>query len=137
MNRSLHRRRVRRVLLPLLLSILFVAATPLALSQSGPNPFDERRFLAATPTPTPDDLAREQPPPREPLPRSLKIAIAVALLTIALVVLVFSVRAWRVSNLFDREYRFPDAATIAVRLGAKRSGGCMATINFRDRAGPV
>jgi hypothetical protein len=138
MSRSPHRLKIRRALLALVLSILSVVITPLAVAQPAPNPFNDQRFLGtATPTPTPDDLTREQPAPKKPPPRGLKIAIVAALLAIALVVLAFSVRAWRVGNLFDREYRFPVATTIAVRLGARRCGGCMATIKFRDRAGPV
>jgi hypothetical protein len=138
MNQSPHHRRIHGALFALLLSTITVAVTPPAISQESPNPFDERQFLAtATPTPTPDDLVRERAAPEKPLPRGLKISIAAVLLVIALVVLAFSVRAWRVGNLFDREYRFPIATSIAARLGARRSGGCMATITFRDRAGPI
>jgi hypothetical protein len=48
--------------------------------------------------------------------------------------LAFSLRAWRSSNLFDRQYRFPAGKT-ALRLGANKSGGCMATIEFGRRVG--
>ena len=138
MSRATRHCRIQSALYALLLSILAVATTPLAISQPAPNPFDERRFLAtATPTPTPGELIRETPMPGKPMPRSLKVSIVFAVLVIVSVVLFFSVRAWRVGNLFDREYRFPFATSIATRLGARRSGGCMATITFRDRAGPV
>lgn len=138
MSRSRHRRRIHRALFALLLSILLAAAAPLAVSQPGPNPFNDQRFLVtATPTPTPSDLIREQPAPGKPWPRSVKITMVAALIVIALVILAFSVRAWRTGNLFDREYRFPAPTSIAARLGARRSGGCMATITFRNRDGPA
>jgi hypothetical protein len=53
---------------------------------------------------------------------------------VVLIVLLFSIRAWRAGNLFDREYRFPPVASAAIRLGGNRSGGHMATLNFRDPA---
>jgi hypothetical protein len=62
-----------------------------------------------------------------------KLGVAAVVMLVSLVVLFFSIRAWRAGNLFDREYRFPRVASVAIRLGGDRSGGCMATINFRDR----
>jgi hypothetical protein len=55
----------------------------------------------------------------------------------SVLLLVVSMRVWRSANLFDREYRFPPAANVALRLGANKSGGFMATITFGDRAEPM
>jgi hypothetical protein len=134
MRLSLHSLRFRAALFGLSLSILCGAFAPLATSQPAPNPFNDQRFLASpTPTPTASAVFQEQPAAKKPIPRSLKIAIVVALILIALVVLAFAVRAWHAGNLFDREYHFPAVTSVALRLGAKRSGGCMATLTFRNR----
>ena len=59
------------------------------------------------------------------------VGIVVALAVTALATgLCFAVRAWRFSNLFDRQYRFPTAPEVPLRLGASKSGGCMATLVF-------
>lgn len=138
MNRSEHHIRIRGAPIALVLSILTAVPAPLAFSQPGPNPFDDDRFLASqTPTPTASVLAPEQPPAKKPMPRTLKTSIVATLIVACLVVLAFAVRAWRTGNLFDREYRFPSVPSAAIRLGAKRSGGCMAAITFRDRAEPL
>lgn len=134
MNLSHYHLGIRGAFLALLLSILITVPAPVVNSQPAPNPFNEKRFLLSpTPTPASDSLILEQHPARKSIPRGLIIAIVIALIVIALVVLVFSVRAWRASNLFDREYHFPTVTSVATRLGAKRTGGCMATIQFRNR----
>ena len=138
MNRSQHHINIRGAFFSLLLSILAIVPAPLAMSQPGPNPFDDQRFLKRpTPTPTVSGLVQEQPAPKKAMPRSLKISIAAALVLTFLVMLAFAIRAWRAGNLFDREYRFPAATSVALRLGAKRSGGCMAAITFRNQAEPA
>jgi hypothetical protein len=68
----------------------------------------------------------------KPLPLSNKIAIVAGGLVVAAGAFVLSLRAWRASNLFDRQYRFPRVAAPALRLGGKRSGGCMAAISFEQ-----
>ena len=80
------------------------------------------------------ESANPPPPALKPMSRVLKIGIAAAVLVFSLVVLLFALRAWRASNLFDREYYFRRPNSVALRLGAKKSGGCMATISFHDRA---
>ena len=45
-------------------------------------------------------------------------------------------RAWRSSNVFDRQYRFPEGGEAALRFGATRSGGHMATIKFEPKQRP-
>jgi hypothetical protein len=73
----------------------------------------------------------------KPMSRALKAGIAVAVISLSLIGLLFALRAWRASNLFDREYYFRRPNSVVLRLGAKKSGGCMATISFRDRPGTI
>lgn len=92
-------------------------------------------------TETPSPASNENPflklmRPQRKIPLRWKIAIAFVTIAGGSASLWFAVRVWRKSNLFDREYHFPPVATAALRLGATRSGGRMATITFRDRAGP-
>jgi hypothetical protein len=44
--------------------------------------------------------------------------------------LALSLPRWRKWNLFDRQYRFRPAEDVPLRLGGKRSGGCMGRIDF-------
>lgn len=122
MNQMRHRTGRRAAMAALLLSILAVVPAPHGASQP--------------PEGTQPEAAEQQRAARKPIPRSWKIAIAATAMVASLVVLAFSARAWRAGNLFDREYRFPSVASVAIRLGATRSGGCMATITFRDRGDP-
>src|SRR3981081_2882622 len=83
--------------------------------------------LAQTETPTsevPSAFARAQRVPSKPIPLGWKITIVATGFAVAASALLFSVRAWRSSNLFDREYRFPAVTNVALRLGANKSGGC-------------
>jgi hypothetical protein len=59
------------------------------------------------------------------------IAGAAVLLFVSVILLVRSVRAWRSSNLFDRQYRFPAPGPAALRFGGNRCGGQLATLTFR------
>lgn len=72
-----------------------------------------------------------RPAPRKPIPLALKIAIVMSAAVASLALLAFAARRWRSWNLFDRQYRFPRAQNVALRLGATRSGGCMATLDLR------
>jgi|ERR1700682_1323537 len=110
----------------LLLSILFILFASTSLAQ--------------TETPPPEvasEFAPAQSVRSKPIPLPWKIAIVATGLVVAASALLVSVRAWRSSNLFDREYRFPSVTNVALRLGANKSGGGMATIDFGDRAGPI
>ena len=78
-------------------------------------------------------LAQSEVVQRRPVPLPWKIAIAVVVTVGAGFVLAFSMRAWRSSNLFDRQYRFPAVADVRFRLGGNKSGGCMAVIEFGPR----
>jgi hypothetical protein len=68
---------------------------------------------------------------RQPIPMRWKIAVIAAAAAVGLAVLAFAAPRWRSSNLFDRQYRFPRVENVALRFGATRSGGCMATIEYR------
>lgn len=116
------------------MSILLIAFSPVARSQG-------LSFSTATPTPASsategNPFAKLARPPRKPIPLRWKIAIVLVALLIASAALWVSLRAWRSSNLFDRQYRFPTVETVDLRLGANKSGGHMAAITFRSRAGP-
>jgi hypothetical protein len=91
----------------------------------------EAPTATATDTETlpPSAFARPQRP-QKPIPLGWKIAIVATALVVASALLTVAARAWRSSNLFDRQYRFPPVSEPALRLGAKKSGGCMATIHF-------
>jgi hypothetical protein len=73
-------------------------------------------------------------PSKKPTSLAVKVGIALALAAAAAGVLWISMRVWRAANLFDRQYQFPPAQTAALRLGANRSGGHLATIKFDDHA---
>src|ERR1700716_861924 len=108
------------------LSILFVFLASTSLAQT------------ETPTPeVPSEFARAQRAPSKPISLGWKITIVATGFAVAASALLFSVRAGRSSNLFDREYRFPPVKSAALRLGANKSGGSMATVDFSDRAGPI
>jgi hypothetical protein len=75
-------------------------------------------------------------PSKKPTPLVVKIGIVFALAAAAAGVLWISIRVWRAANLFDRQYQFLPPQTAALRLGANRSGGHLATIKFGDDAPP-
>jgi hypothetical protein len=107
----------------LFLSIVIFVAAPVATCQ--------------TQNPSPDSssaLAQGQRAHPKPIPVGWKIAIVAIVAMGGGFAVAFSLRAWRSSNLFDRQYRFPAGKTAALRLGANKSGGCMATIEFGRRA---
>jgi hypothetical protein len=129
---------INRLALAVWLSMLIIASSPIARSQTLSLP-------SATPSPSAVASARENPfdqfvkaqAQRKPIPTSWKIAAAMVVVAIASVVLWISVRVWRASNLFDRQYRFPAVQSAALRLGGTRSGGLVASTKFRNRAGPA
>lgn len=110
--------------------------TPLPAPSSANSLFKAQSFgplPPPTPTPTPRRISLEE---EEPIPTSWWVGgIAVAVL--ALIGILFAAsRAWRSSNVFDRQYRFPEGDEAALRFGGTRSGGHMATIQFgpKDRS---
>lgn len=103
--------------------------------------------LLGAPTVFPQNWSENPPPspstPPEGTPSALvrprlihkwslktKATIAGTILVIGLAALAFSVRRWTMWNLFDRQYRLPRVENGAVRLGGKKSGGCMGRIDF-------
>jgi hypothetical protein len=75
-------------------------------------------------------------PSKKPTLLAVKIGIAFALAAATGGVLWISMRVWRAANLFDRQYQFQPPQTAALRLGANRSGGHLATIKFADDTAP-
>jgi len=111
------------VRIALFFSILILAAAPAPFTQAQESNRD-----------TPSVVAQSEPA-QAPIPLGWKIAV-VAIVAIGTgFVLAFSLRAWRSSNLFDRQYRFPAIDAIAFRLGGNKSGGCMSIIEFGGRGG--
>lgn len=107
---------------------------PLA-SPSASEPIFKERAFGPKPPPT-------QAPVRpvtsadddKPIPVGWYIA-AGALASLATLLLLYgAARAWRSSNLFDQQYRFPQSTDAAVRFGAPKSGGHLASRQFGDSA---
>jgi hypothetical protein len=117
--------------------LLFTATAGPALAQlPAPSPtapiFEQKNFGPwGTPTPPPPTRLLEQAD-RKPIPREWIIGGAVAATVVALLLFWGASRAWRSSNLFDQQYRFPirGGAAVALRLGGKKSGGHMASISL-------
>jgi hypothetical protein len=88
--------------------------------------------LAQTPNDPASDSAEPMSPPNQTKPIALVWKIVIGGIVLAAVggASYVSLRAWRSSNLFDRQYRLPPAPPAALRLGAPKSGGWMATIRF-------
>ena len=124
--------------LVLFLSIFTLIATSTGFSQR--LTLDDGVHLTppptATPIGTPSAFVNPQPV-RQMLPVPVKLAILAGAFVIGAGALIFASRAWRSGNLFDRQYRFPPVANVALRLGANKSGGCMATIAFDDATDSV
>jgi len=119
---------------------IFISAfSPIAQSQDLGLP-SAPPSSSSSPSPSPpsgeNPFLKLMRPPRKPIPLRWKIVIVLTALAIGSGSLWCAVRVWRKWNLFDREYHFPRPTTAALRFGAVRSGGHMATITFRDRAGP-
>lgn len=108
--------------------------TPFPEPTSAASLFKDRHIGALQPpTPTPQNTRPVEEDEGEPIPAGWRIAgIAVGVLLLA-TLLYGAFRAWRASNLFDRQYRFPIRGEAAIRFGANRCGGHMATLNS-DRA---
>jgi hypothetical protein len=128
MNAFPDRIRHGTIRLVLFSSILILAVGPMIFSQTN----DHRDASRSTPSAAPNGLIETPSATSKPLSRASKLSVAAAAMIVVLIVLLFSIRAWRAGNLFDREYRFSPVASVAIRLGGNRSGGCMAILNFRD-----
>jgi hypothetical protein len=90
----------------------------------GGTPVFVRRYIP----PQPEAPARQSIPEREPIPQGWVYAGEAVGALLGAVVLFNAVRAWRASNVFERNYTFPSAEPAAVRFGGNRNGGHMAVI---------
>ena len=123
-------RRLGIVLAFLLCGSGLFAQSPLPEPSSAKPLFQEKPFgphPEATATPP---IKAIDPEDEKPIPRSWYLGGACAAAVAIAALLYGAARAWRSSNLFDRQYFFPVGAEASVRLGAVRCGGHMATINF-------
>lgn len=110
----------------LLLSILLAAG---ALLPIFPLPAAAQNDSSGQSQDTPE---RVQPiAERKPGLMRWKIVALAGAAVVSLTLLAFAAPRWRSWNLFDRQYRFPRVEAAALRLGGNRSGGCMATMEFR------
>lgn len=127
-------------LLPWLHLLLTVASLDAAAPTPFPPPssagqlFEERGFgPLPLPTQTPPPPKRFDSEEEKPIPREWIMA---GLATVALAVagiIYGSARAWRSSNIFDQQYRFPANEHPALRFGGPRGGGHMATIRLNAK----
>lgn len=131
------RRRALVLVLPLL-ALWLASALPLAAQLPPPTgatpefkekPFGPLPAPTQTPPPKPKDVE-----PSKPIPREWLIGGGIAWVLAIAGVLWGANKAWHSSNLFDRQYRFPEGGEAALRLGGKRSGGHMATVRFGEPA---
>lgn len=123
-----------------LLSVPFLLAATTAVCAQSPLPapssaeslFKERPFGPLPPptaSPSPKHFASED---EKPIPASWWIGGIAGVVVAAAGVLYGAARAWHSSNLFGRQYRFPEGGEAALRFGAMRSGGHMASIRFGE-----
>jgi hypothetical protein len=98
-------------------------SSPSGFAQGG-TPVFRRRYIP----PIPETPARQQVPEREPIPQGLIFAGEALVALVGAVILIAAIRAWRESNVFGRQYRFPLGEPAARRFGGTRSGGLMAVI---------
>lgn len=118
----------------IILALLFAITSATALAQSSAELMGQRR-LPPQPPARPEYHPTE--PPSEPIPEGWIIAGACLAAAAVVALLYRSVRVWRSSDIFDREYHFPRGESPAIRLGAKRNGGQMATIHFGEPPPPA
>ena len=129
-------KRVQRIVTFSCIVVVLGGLLPAALAQQpAPSPtppiFDPRPLGVlpkATPTPRRKAAVIED---ERPLPRGWKIAGGIAAVVAAAGLAYGGSRAWRSANIFDREYTFPVRREAAVRFGAEKCGGHMATVRFR------
>lgn len=116
---------LRHFLVIVTLSMLF-AFCPSSFAQDAASPPSPSSATAVPENP----FVQSAGPSKKPTSLKVKLGVAFALLTAAAGTLWISMRVWRAANLFDRQYHFPPPQTAALRLGANRSGGHLATIKF-------
>src|SRR3954447_20716451 len=112
-------------------NLLAASSTPFPPPQPAGPLFKNQPFgPLPPPTPTPEPKRLKTEEEEKPIPVEWKIAGLVALGLAVAAILYFSARAWYTSNIFDQQYRFPSDNEPALRFGATRSGGHMATIHI-------
>ena len=106
------------------------APSPMPAPTSAGGLFQDKPFgPLPPPTPTPPIQIREFEDPK-PIHFGWYVGGAVVTAATILLLLWGAARAWRSSNLFDRQYYFPTDPEPALRLNAVRCGGHMATIDL-------
>jgi hypothetical protein len=128
----------RAGLLPLLFLLLLgndlLAASPPSFPPPKPaGPLFKQRPFGPLPPPTQTPAPKHfDPDDDKPIPREWIIGGWVAAALLLAGILYGSARAWRSSNIFDQQYRFPTNDDPALRFGGPRCGGHMATIHGGD-----
>ena len=118
-----------------LIALLCATAAGAAPSLPPPSPsppvFEPRPF-GPLPAPTPPQPSVVRTLSPDPLPRKWVIGAGAVGALAGGALLFFGIRAWRMSRLFGRQYRFPVPKNVALRLGGERSGGWLATARFGE-----
>ncbi len=128
----------------LLLSLGANEAVAQIARPSASAPIFVPRPIGVIPSPTPTPPRKSSLEEDEkPIPRGWIIGGLVAAAMLIAALFYGASRAWRSSNLFDRQYHFPVKKEAALRFGGQKSGGHMATVKFgsvrsrRDAAPPA
>ncbi len=106
--------------------MFFSVSVPSSFAQGGTPVFKRRYIPPPGETPPSQNIIE-----RKPIPQGWITAGEVVLALIGAVMLIGAARAWRESNFFGRQYRFPLGEPAARRFGGTRSGGLMAVIEPR------
>ena len=118
-----------------ILSVVFTTALLAQAPQPSPSAplFQERPFgPRADPTSPPPRPSADAEQAR-PIPAGWLISGGIVIAAAFLALLYRASRVWRSSNLFDQQYRFPTEHEPALRFGASKTGGHIATISFAKR----
>ena len=111
-------------------SNVVAAPSPMPAPTSAGGLFQDKPFgPLPPPTATPPIKIRDLEDPK-PIPFGWYVGGGVLAAVTVMLLLWGAARAWRSSNLFDRQYYFPTDPEPALRLNAVRCGGHMATIDL-------